>query len=282
MILDAIRDAVQTDPGRRGLDQLFAAFPADFAEACRGIANHSAPVLEVLTGFCIPTAEPPAFETDGPPGAMFLKRALEPLGIRVRLVGELAALMRGVLAERGEVADVPSERATHAVAIERAGPAGDGRCYTMRGRDTSEFLDAAHNANFFARGLPSIAVGDGGNELGMGRIPHELIAANIPDGARIHCRVAADRLIVAGVSNWGAYALAGGIYALRGIQPGDVFDPARELAVVGALVKVGGLVDGVTGRRTATVDGLAWGDYAKPLERIRSLLAAHSGMPHAR
>src|SRR5207249_4738871 len=38
------------------------------------------------TGFFIPTAQPPAGETDGPLGALFLARALIPLGIRVILV----------------------------------------------------------------------------------------------------------------------------------------------------------------------------------------------------
>ena len=38
----------------------------------------------------------------------------------------------------------------------------------------------------------------------MGKIPHETIVKNIPNGDLIHCRVPTDHLIVAGVSNWGA------------------------------------------------------------------------------
>ena len=44
-------------------------------------------------------------------------------------------------------------------------------------------------------------LGDGGNEIGMGKIPHETIVKNIPNGDLIHCRVPTDHLIVAGVSN---------------------------------------------------------------------------------
>ena len=121
--------------------------------------------------------------------------------------------------------------------------------------------------------LRTIGIGDGGNEIGMGKIPHETIVKNIPNGDLIHCRVPTDHLIVAGVSNWGAYALAAGVYVLRGVKPpSDLFDPDRERAILEVMVREGPLVDGVTGKQTATVDGLTWDEYAKPLIRIREIL----------
>ena len=89
-LLDAIRDLIQEDVGKRGLardphDNLLTACRNDFANACRSLAMASDPVLGVVTGFYIPTAEPPCGETDGPLGAVFLARALVPLGIRVIL-----------------------------------------------------------------------------------------------------------------------------------------------------------------------------------------------------
>jgi len=107
----------------------------------------------------------------------------------------------------------------------------------------------------------------------MGKVPHETIVKNIPNGDLIHCRVATDFLIVAGVSNWGAYALAAGVYVLRGVTPPpDLFDPDRERAILEVMVRDGPLVDGVTGKQTATVDGLTWEEYAQPLLRIREIL----------
>jgi hypothetical protein len=118
-----------------------------------------------------------------------------------------------------------------------------------------------------------IGIGDGGNEIGMGKIPHETIVKNIPNGDLIHCRVPTDHLIVAGVSNWGAYALAAGVYVLRGVKPpSDLFDPDCEREILEVMVREGPLVDGVTGKQTATVDGLTWDEYAKPLVRIREIL----------
>ena len=144
----------------------------------------------------------------------------------------------------------------------------------MRGRDVTEPNGPGR------RRVPPIAVspdvrtigiGDGGNEIGMGKIPHETIVKNIPNGDLIHCRVPTDHLIVAGVSNWGAYALAAGVYVLRGVKPpADLFDPDREREILEVMVREGPLVDGVTGKQTATVDGLIVGgvrEAARPHPR---------------
>ena len=39
------------------------------------------------------------------------------------------------------------------------------------------------------------------------------------------------------------------------------------------MIREGPLVDGVTGQQTATVDGLTWDEYSKPLVRIREVLS---------
>lgn len=283
--LTAILAAVQTDPGDRGLardphDNLFTATKGDFAAACRSLIAPRTPGVVFYTGFYIPTADPPAFETDGPLGALFLFRALPGAGVPVGLIAEEPiqnAFAGGLEAARFRMPEEVAFRdwfPMHFAWIERAGPAADGRCYTMRGRDISEHLDLK-----LSRGLDpgdlhaTIGIGDGGNEIGMGKIPHETVVKNIPNGDLIHCRVPTDHLIVAGVSNWGAYALAAGVYVLRGVKPpSDLFNPDREREILEVMVRDGPLVDGVTGQQTATVDGLTWDEYAKPLVRIREIL----------
>ena len=107
----------------------------------------------------------------------------------------------------------------------------------------------------------------------MGKIPPDVIARNIPHGERIACRVPTDHLIVAGVSNWGAYALAAGVAVLRRQRlPASLFDVERERELLRVMVEEGPLVDGVTAQQTVTVDGLAFDDYAEPLRRIGELL----------
>jgi len=289
--LAAILAAVQTDPGNRGLardpqDNLFTATKGDFEAACRSIAEHPDPLLALVTGFFIPSAVPPAFETDGPLGASFVIRALAEFGIQCALNIEppLGAVIYAALRALTGYKEVPISRpsTTHILSIERAGPAADGKHYTMRGRDISDHLSLANPIqnwlavrNVLQQGssVTAIGIGDGGNEIGMGKVPHETIVKNIPNGDLIHCRVPTDHLIVAGVSNWGAYALAAGVYALRGAKPpADLFDPDREREILEVMVREGPLVDGVTGKQTATVDGLPWDEYVKPLIRIREIL----------
>jgi hypothetical protein len=282
--LAAILAAVQTDPGNRGLakdpkDNMFNAFPGDFAAACKSIAAHQNPALALFTGFFIATADSPAFETDGPLGACFVKRALSSLEISCGEVSEppvLDSIYAGYKSQPN-FKEVPILRPglSHILCIERSGPAADGKHYTMRGSDVSSHHRFSKDFNDLRdiSGGVTIGIGDGGNEIGMGKIPHETIVKNIPNGDLIHCRVPTDHLIVAGVSNWGAYALAAGIFILRGVKPPpDLFDPDREREILEVMVREGPLVDGVTGKQTATVDGLTWDEYIKPLIRIREIL----------
>ena len=288
--LAAILAAVQVDPGNRGLAELFAACPGDFAAACRSIAEDPGIVVTISTGFYIPTATPPAFETDGPLGDIFLRRAFDECGVTVVTGFFAEPILARVLHLAHRFCDLPNidvgpECRFVSIAVERTGPGAGGRHYNMRGLDVTEHHDSKltrkppkrkHSQTTHTQHIErSIGIGDGGNEIGMGKIPHDLIARTIPNGDLIHCRVPTDHLIVAGVSNWGAYALAAGVYVLRGVTPpDDLFDPDREREILELMVREGPLVDGVTGKQTATVDGLSWDDYIQPLIRIRDILKA--------
>lgn len=307
-VLREIRDLIQQDINHRGLAtdpeaNLINACPDDFAAACRSIAETPNPSVCVVTGFYIAHAEPPCGETDGPLGAIFLARALTPLGIHVSLETDSfckAALQTGVEAcglDRAVTvltlppshhpwnvwlkldwrdSFVPLAGITHLVALERVGPSHDGPCYTMRGVDISASMSPAHLVFEDAERPPhitTIGIGDGGNEIGMGKIARDVIGRNVPNGGLIACRVPTDHLIVCGVSNWGAYALAAGVALLRGakLDP-SLFDPEKERELLRIMVEKGPLVDGVTGRPTVTVDGLPFDEYVKPLLRIKDLL----------
>jgi hypothetical protein len=329
--LDAIRALIQEDVNARGLaavpgDNLVTACPDDFHKACASLAEHPRPTLAVVTGFFIPAGQPPAGETDGPLGAVFLARALCPLGIRVVLASDefcMKALQAG-LSQCGLRKEVPlvalpmardagsmsvseycqffRDRAgayTHLLAIERVGPSHTSesirqqrpseaslkmffesvpperqdRCHTMRGYDITTTMSPAHR--LFEGAAPeveTIGIGDGGNEIGMGKVAWDIIRRNIPGGGLIACRVATKHLIVAGISNWGAYGLAAGIRLLRG-APADpgLFDSKKEFEILETMVEAGPLVDGVSGRATPTVDGLHFDRYAEVLSRLGTM-----------
>jgi hypothetical protein len=289
----AMRDLIQVDVASRGLGRdpvanLFTACPEDFTAACRNLATTPHARVKVITGFFIPYGKPPAAETDGPLGAVFLARALVPLGIEICLETDafcVKALATGLeacgLSDKVPVVspvgtDLSAEF-THLIALERCGPSvRDGRCYTMRGVDISDSMGPAHLAFEAGRQrvprVTTIGIGDGGNEIGMGKISQEVIGRNIQSGDLIACRVATDFLIVAGVSNWGAYALAAGVGLLmaRPLAP-ELFAVEREREILGRMVENGPLVDGVTGKPTVTVDGLEFDRYAEPLRCLARL-----------
>jgi hypothetical protein len=334
--LQAIQRIIQEDPQGRGLaaqseENLVTATAGDFAAACLSLADSSRPAVGIVTGFLIPQANPPAAETDGPLGALFLAHVLSGLGARVVIAADgncqkaLAAGCRQagldgqvkiiVLppasacdpARRPEYSAIFYDRAgplTHLLALERVGPnhtldsigrqagisqaviksfqdeipdASRDRCYTAGGRDITALTSAAHwlfDEKAHGRSdIVTIGIGDGGNEIGMGKIRWDIIQRNIHDGGRIACRIATDYLIVSGVSNWGAYGLAAGILFLRETcNWRDRFNPDREREILDCMVEEGGLVDGITGQRTATVDGLEFADYAQPLGRLQEIL----------
>lgn len=318
-VLERMRDIVQEDVGNRGLRadpacNLISATHNDFQTACRSLADAASPGLAIVTGFFIPTADPPAGETDGPLGAVFLARALLPLGFRVAIVADafcVTALHVGLAAcglrdcvavvalpspddARGMTAEFYNNTVheslagvglTHLLAIERVGPSHcrpevpaehQDRCHTMRGRDITAAMSPAHwlfEACRWEHTLTTIGIGDGGNEIGMGKIPWEVIQRNIPRGGLVACRVPTDHLIVAGVSNWGAYALAAGVYALRAAVPDrSLFDPHEEFRILKVMVEQGPLVDGVLARPSATIDGLTWEQYTSVLPKLAALL----------
>ncbi|MGH7048364.1 MAG: glutamate cyclase domain-containing protein, partial [Stellaceae bacterium] len=162
---------------------------------------------------------------------------------------------------------------THAIAIERCGRSADGRPRNMRGEDI-----AAHTASLdelFAAGpWDTIAIGDGGNEIGMGALPRELIAQHVAMGETIACVTPAHHLIVAGVSHWGAYALIGALAAVRrDWQSGmlGALDESLDRRVLEATLADGPAVDGVSRVRAQTIDNLDLGTHHQKLRQIRAL-----------
>ena len=275
------------DPGGRGLassdaeSHLFSA-AANLLDAERVI---------LVTGFCIRAAM--IGETDGPSGTLAVAHALRQLGKEVVLVSD--KFSDGLLEAGAKVLGAPypitvlspvqeeSDRAidallssfapTQVVAIERPGSAIDGHRYSMRGEILDELVPSADRLLTppGERSYATIAVGDGGNELGMGHLRDSLMD-RINLGELIFCDTEADHVIPAGISNWGAYALAASLAVLSG-KP-ILIKPEDELAVLEAQVAVGA-VDGCTRKNEVSVDGVPIADYLKTVSAIYDGCQAH-------
>ncbi len=238
----------------------------------------------IVTGFCIRAAM--IGETDGPPGALAVADALVRLGKSVVLLTDdfSATLLEAGASASGwapriATMNLPQESAdatidaliaghapTHVLAIERPGNASDGHRYSMRGETLDDLVASADRllAPPRQRNYTTMAIGDGGNELGLGGLRDEL-SGRISHGELIFSVAAADHVIAAGISNWGAYALTAALALVSGRLL--LRSPDHERAALDAIVRAGA-VDGCTKRRELSVDGLAWDDYAQTLEDI--------------
>jgi len=293
--LAAIEALVCRDVGRQ-TQALIDASRGELAAA--GQALGTATGVGFITGFYVPRGDTPAAETDGPVGTALLAAGLAACGVPVRIAvdepcvravhaaveaaggtgtaGKVSIDVVGVddMAGIERVADAWKRAGlSHAVAIERCGRSTDGRPRNMRGADVSAWT-APLDALFLAGAWTRIGVGDGGNEIGMGRLPPGLIARTVPNGAEIACITGCDHLVVAGVSNWGAYGL---MAALALVRPDwapvlDRFLTAeRDAAVTRATVDKAGAIDGVTARREATVDGFGAEIHAALVDDLRRI-----------
>ena len=288
--LDPIDHLLALDPGGRGIGAFFQ--PGGALRAARALSR--ARTVLIVTGFIVADGMP---ETDGPPGAAVLGRALRRLGARVRYTSDAATLPTltaalkaldepdeafaypdGAVAAAGVLA---RERPTHLVAIERPGRGAGGDYLNMRGLSVTPWNRPIDEMFVLARRrasrMTTIGVGDGGNEIGMGNA-RAALGRQGALMARIASVVRVDHLVVAGVSNWGAYGIVAQLGRLTG-QP-LLHTPGDERRLIDACVDAGA-VDGVTRKRERTVDrmdadthaamvallGLSWGDPAPRGER---------------
>ena len=182
-IYEKILESIASDSAGRGAPRL--ASPELLHEALELLKTSRRPAI--VTGFVVPPLE--VAETDGPPGAGILARALRQQGKDVLLVTDeicfpvLSAAARcigydGFLSEMNSPERLfPGDGDPDLlIFVERLGRAGDGKYYNMRCEEIGAYTAPLDGAALLAqaKGIPCLAVGDGGNEVGMGSFYHEL------------------------------------------------------------------------------------------------------------
>lgn len=99
-------------------------------------------------------------------------------------------------------------------------------------------------------GILTIGVGDGGNEIGMGNLK-DVISEKL---SLVPCEITVDELIIATVSNWGAYAL---VSYLELLEHRHIMLSYEELeAYLNSLIAKG-CIDGVSKKPEPSVDGFS-------------------------
>ncbi len=149
------------------------------------------------------------------------------------------------------------------IAVEKASANEKGVYHSGVGYDISPMsakVDVLFN-KARERGIPTIGIGDGGNELGMGCIK-ETVKEVVPTGGKCGCPCGAgthsgtetDLLVVAMVSNWGATAIAANLAARLG-KPEILHkrDMEEKLLEVGATA---GFIDPAAGLSLSCGDAI--------------------------
>lgn len=256
-MLQTIEDIILLH-SQRGMEVLRKHCPPDFCrEAAQCILDAPRGTVLLTTGFYVAGAG----ETDGPPGAMFLARALKRLGFSPVIITDdfcrdfFTSEGIGIvyadltMTEQDYAAILEELNPTLLISVERCGRNIHGDYANMRGISIAD-----HNARVdylfelaSRRNIPTIGIGDGGNEIGMGNL-RKVISSKL---SLTPCEIPVDHLVIATVSNWGAYGLCAYLAQLSGedLLPDYEIDMAylRHIVALGA-------VDGVTKERVPTVD----------------------------
>ena len=188
-------------------------------------------------------------------------------------------------AARAQAASIIDLLAPKAVfSVERAGLSADGTYRNARGEDYSTGRARLDHVVSEAarRGIVTIGVGDGGNEIGMGAV-RDAVKEHIPHGEVLCAQIATDVLLPCGVSNWGCYAIMAALAVLTGnLELAHTPDLERRLLEASPQI---GLVDGSTGRLDATADGLPLATHLGLVELLgttaRRAIESGGAAPHA-
>ena len=242
----------------RGMDLLAPHLPPDFChQAAQAVLALPRGVVLLTTGFYVRGFA----ETDGPSGTWAVAKALERLGFHPVIVVD--ELCRGYFEPEGlETVYVPYDtedaflqglleqyQPVLLFALERCGINRVGEYMNMHGVSIRHHTAPIDRLFTLSHGrIPSIGVGDGGNEIGMGSLA-DIIAEKLP---LCPCTVEVDHPLIATVSNWGGYGLCAALQQLTVLPLLPTFAQVRDF--IARTVALGS-VDGVIGVPQVTEDG---------------------------
>ena len=280
--MDETIEDIILDQDKRGMLALRPHLPEDYCyHAAQFIVDHPGHVI-IVTGFYVVMAGKP--ETDGPPGAIAIGEALKRLGRTITYISDsytTPVLQRyangseviefpidGIVASKNHAKAILSQvKPSLLISIERCGRTREDTYLNMRYVDIT-----AHTARLdylFDSDIPSVGIGDGGNEIGMGNLA-EIIPTvdSLPNYPAVN---QVDRLVIASVSNWGGYGL---VAALSQITSENLLPSVEsETAMLQGMIEAG-VVDGTTGDAVPTVDNFSAEENGALLARLHLTLGA--------
>ncbi len=270
-IMNKTVDDVILSRSTRGMDKLYACYPEPW---CRRAAEAFLALdhgrVFIYTGFLAGERG----ETDGPIGAFFLYRGLAKLGWSPIILTDSCCSgyfseCETLFIEKGEDDDAGLKEILHRyepvahLSIERLGHDEAGEYRNFSGKDISARTPRLDSLFEMAQ-TPTFAIGDGGNEVGMGNFAEFLPSIGVNP-----CVVRSNFPIVASVSNWGAYGLLAELERSSGeaLLP-DFAEVEKYLQKIVSC----GAVDGISGKNEMSVDGKGYLVDGEILQELREFL----------
>ena len=260
--------------------------------------------IGIVTGAAVPE-HMPLGENDGPFGSTVLAAGLVAIGHRVSIYTDpaCAAPIAALLQRLGQTVPVVELRMGDAaqqdamakdhdvlVAIERLGGNIHGKLHGVNGVSRDAFRCNVDHAfrTALERGKVTVGIGDGGNEIGFGRLRARL-EQRLPEfaqkektagGGGIFATVETTQLVVASTSNLGAYGVLAALAMLKG-DAGLCHTATEEIALHHIGVGLG-LVDGGGGGRIPWCDGIPAESNAAVVELLANIVARTLEAPRLR
>jgi hypothetical protein len=173
------------------------------------------------------------------------------------------------------------------IAIERLGPNRRGIVHGSTGlADWDPLVDVAPLFTEAARrGIFSVGIGDAGNEIGFGRITDAVREIQQPYGARCQCPCGdgmatvtpTDVLVVAAVSNWGAYGIEATLAILLE-RPDLLHTPAEARRMIERCLEAGGL-EAINCTRRFFVDGISGETSVNMVQMLNEMVRIYLERP---
>lgn len=251
------------DFDQRNISSLRKHLPTNFCEEASHLILENPGTVLIATGFYILAGG--AAETDGPPGAIALGDALNLLGYKVFYITDrYSKPFVEAISKDNKVIEFPicshqKSKQFAAETLERYKPSvliSIERCGFTEKRDYlnrygKSIADFNAKIDYLFEGFPvSVGIGDGGNEIGMGRLADVIpLYENLSSPPTV---TKTSKLIISSVSNWGAYGLVTSISKIVGkrllISTGDEINLIEKIVDLGA-------IDGTTNINVNKVDG---------------------------
>jgi hypothetical protein len=266
---------------RRGISSLKPYLPSDYCYKAALSILDSAGTVFIVTGFYIVNKNCP--ETDGPPGAIAIARALKMLGYKVYFVTDQFSflLMQNLSDDEDLVIKFPltgkaesqqfalglidEYKPSTIISIERCGLTEEGTYLNRNGTDISNFN--AKIDYLFQNSVNTIGIGDGGNEIGMGNYTGIISRTDrLPNKP---CVTKTTHTIIASVSNWGGYGL---VVALSELVKRNLLLSSDEEAELIKQAVLYGAVDGITQKPEPRVDGFDILENSKMISKLHDYL----------